>query len=137
MWEIRDDVMNDICRRASDEYGSECCGVLLGVRDERCVLCSIPARNTLTGAMRDVGFCIDPLEMYRIEQESKVGGLEVVGVYHSHPDCEAGLSDWDRGQMVPECLYLIVSVVDGDCMEVRCHERLAAGEAVEVMYRCG
>jgi serine acetyltransferase len=23
MWEIRDDVMNDICCRASDEYGSE------------------------------------------------------------------------------------------------------------------
>ena len=45
-----------------------------------------------------------------MEQELDPRGLEIVGVYHSHPDCPAIFSKEDEKYMVPGLEYVIMSV---------------------------
>lgn len=69
-------------------------------------------------------FCVNPLQIYKLERELKKSGLEILGFYHSHPDCEAVLSEEDERYMIPEMLYLVVSVSNGQCDSIQGYQRL-------------
>ena len=47
------------------------------------------------------------------EREAEERGLELVGIYHSHPDAPAVPSEYDREHAWPNSAYVIVSVEDG------------------------
>ncbi len=110
-----------IKRHAEDEYPNECCGILLGHKDEKTIAEIISADNVDTDSKRNIHYAIDPLILYRIEQESEKRGLDLIGFYHSHTDYPAILSKEDERYMIPGCIYAIASVDDGKCNELRCY----------------
>jgi len=57
-------------------------------------------------------FLIRPEELLRGERYAQERELDVVGFYHSHPDCEAIPSQYDLDQAWPNS-YIIVSVHEG------------------------
>jgi proteasome lid subunit RPN8/RPN11 len=58
-----------------------------------------------------------------LEQEIEASGLEIVGVYHSHPDCPAILSKEDEKYMLPGLEYVIMSVQNGEVVDVKSYKK--------------
>ena len=59
------------------------------------------------------------MEIYRLERKYEEQGYEIVGFYHSHPDCPAVPSEEDEREMIPDMVYLIVSVNKGCLNDLR------------------
>lgn len=108
--------MDDARAHAVREYPEECCGVLLGKRTpgRRSVYQAAPVQN-IAGGRRETHVMIDPLELVRIEKSALEKGWEIVGFYHSHPDCGALASGEDVAHMIFGYSYLILSVRMGRC----------------------
>jgi len=98
-----------------ETYPHECCGVLLGTAspDGNQVHTTVRAGNTRTDRAHD-RYNIAPEELIRIQRQARKLGLDIVGFYHSHPDCPAQWSktDFDEAHWIG-CSYLITRVDHG------------------------
>ncbi|SHK82329.1 Mov34/MPN/PAD-1 family protein [Fibrobacter sp. UWEL] len=121
--DIKEEISEQINLVAESVYPSECCGFLIGTKDENVikVLEIREALNETKGDLKASQFEIDPLTLYKVEQELDDNGLEIVGFYHSHPDCKAIPSDDDAENMVPGLAYIILSVIKGCVKDTRCY----------------
>ena len=66
---------------------------------------------------RENRFVISPEEFKAAEIYARKAGLQLVGIYHSHPDSPARPSDYDRDHAWPWFSYVIVSVEGGKAVE--------------------
>ena len=98
-----------------ETYPHECCGVLLGNAgpDGNHVRSIVRAGNTRTDRAHD-RYNIAPEELIKIQRQARGLGLDIVGFYHSHPDCPAQLSktDFDEAHWVG-CSYIITRINHG------------------------
>ena len=63
----------------------------------------------------EVFYLMDSEEQFRVFDEIERAGLELVGIFHSHPHSPAFPSADDRElAFYPEAAYLIVSLMDAD-----------------------
>jgi len=98
-----------------ETYPHECCGVLLGnsVPDGNHVRQIVRAGNTRTDRAHD-RYNIAPEELIRIQRRARTLGLDIVGFYHSHPDCPAQWSQTDFAEAHwVGCSYVITRVDQG------------------------
>ena len=112
---------------AKKAYPCECCGILVGKKSEKGEIEVTEIReasNQIQGGEEATHFRIDPLNLYYIERELESSNLEIVGFYHSHPDCKAILSDEDRKYMVPGLVYTIMSVTAHGVVDVKSYTRV-------------
>ena len=95
-----------------ETYPHECCGVLLGnaTPEGNQVRRIVRAGNTRSDRAHD-RYNIAPEELIRIQREARGLGLDIVGFYHSHPDCPAQWSktDFNEAHWVG-CSYVITRV---------------------------
>ena len=110
---------------AKKAYPCECCGILVGKKSEKgeIEITEIREASNQFQGQKSVHFQIDPLFIYRLEQELEVRSLEIVGIYHSHPDCPAILSKEDEKYMVPGLEYVIMSVQNGEIADVKSYRK--------------
>ncbi len=111
---------------AKKAYPCECCGILVGKKSEKGEIEVTEIReasNQIQGGQEATHFRIDPLNLYYIERELESSNLEIVGFYHSHPDCKAILSDEDRKYMVPGLVYTIMSITAQGVVDVKSYTR--------------
>ena len=111
---------------AKKAYPCECCGILVGKKSEKGEIEVTEIReasNQIQGGQEATHFRIDPLNLYYIERELESSNLEIVGFYHSHPDCKAILSDEDIKYMVPGLVYTILSVTAQGVVDVKSYTR--------------
>lgn len=96
-------------------YPHEGAGFLLGrVEGERVIIEGIfPTPNQREAEARHNRYEISPHDFLRAEREAAARRLEVVGVFHSHPDHPALPSAFDREHALPRFCYLITSVEGG------------------------
>lgn len=115
-------LLRQIWAHGEGAYPEEGAGLILGTDDgERRVARVIyPVTNVYEPESRHNRYLIDPRAMLRAEAEAERMGLEVIGVFHSHPDHPAGASDFDRQWAVPWYSYLITCVQGGKACESRC-----------------
>lgn len=96
-------------------YPNEACGVLLG--KDGVVTEAAAAENTRYDSAHN-RYLIHPLVFRDIELEADRRGVQVLGIYHSHPDVPARPSQFDLDNATwPGVSYLIVSVVKGKAVE--------------------
>ena len=115
MLTIRQSEFHALRRHGEETYPHECCGVMLGhvEGDERVVEAVVRAGNTRVDSPQN-RYNIDPRELVRIQRESRERGLDIVGFYHSHPDCPARWSQTDLAEAHwVGCSYVITSVEQG------------------------
>lgn len=107
-------------RHAQETYPYECCGFMLGKETDKgaVIYDIIPASNTHNGEKRR-RFLISPKEYMEAEREALKKGLDLIGVYHSHPDHPAIPSEEDRRHALPGFHYPIISVMDGEVRQIR------------------
>jgi proteasome lid subunit RPN8/RPN11 len=104
---------------AEAEYPQECCGLILGQGDR--IQSIEPMANVWQGenhSLRD-RYAIDPEQMLRCMKAGRESGWEIIGIYHSHPDHPAVPSECDRLQAWPQYRYVILSVAQGQVVDVR------------------
>lgn len=97
-------------------YPHECCGALIGRNGT--VTETVPLPNTTEEGPRR-RFLVRPSDYRDAESQADVRGLELLGFYHSHPDHPAEPSQYDLEHAWPFFSYVIVSVVNGDPLEIR------------------
>lgn len=98
-------------------YPFEGCGLLLGPAggEQKTVAAIFPLPNTWPDeAERSTRFLISNKDMLRAELAAMRQGLDVIGVFHSHPDCEPVASPRDLAWAAwPGYSYLITQVNQG------------------------
>ena len=105
---------------AQQAYPHECCGILIGRIDGSITVSDIrKANNLVTGAQNRCHFEMDPMFLYQVEREIERSGLEIVGFYHSHPDCKAVPSEQDLHYMIPGLVYAILSVTKDGVADIQ------------------
>ena len=110
---------------AKKAYPCECCGILVGTRTNGEIefIEAREATNQTQGNAQNTHFLIDPLDLYQVEKELEGSGQEIVGFYHSHPDCKAILSNEDRKYMVPGLVYTILSVTENGVVDIKSYTK--------------
>ena len=94
-------------------FPEEGCGLLAGYGDdERIILGTHQLENGLADE-RYRKYLIPPTDYRRAAQTFSSEGLEIVGVYHSHPDGSTAPSGEDLRAAWPWLMYLIIGVKDG------------------------
>jgi proteasome lid subunit RPN8/RPN11 len=106
--------LHQIHEHLQSTYPNEGCGVMLG--QNGIVSEVIPADNQRNDSARN-RYLIDPLIYLMIEREADKRKLQVLGIYHSHPDVAAQPSKFDLDHAWPDFSYLIISVVKGKAVE--------------------
>lgn len=100
-------------------YPHEACGLLVGRRDgdaDRVVRVT-RARNLATDRLAD-RYLLDPQDYLATDEEARRDGLEILGIWHSHPDHPARPSTTDLGSAWPDYSYLIVAVHQGEVVDL-------------------
>jgi len=112
-------------------YPHEVCGLLVGNGNESAieVLRITSARNDATERPAD-RFRLAPDDFLAADREARRDGLEIVGIWHTHPDHPAIPSTTDLEAAWEGYTYLIASVIDGTQTDVRAW-RLAGDHFVE------
>ncbi|MEM0440890.1 MAG: M67 family metallopeptidase [Candidatus Caldarchaeum sp.] len=116
---VKREIFEEIVNRCVEGYPFETAGLMLGFGEEGKVVEIIPVRNVHEGDRR-VRYKIDPIEYFNAETTAESKGLEVIGVYHSHPDHPPNPSAYDLEYALPPWYYLIVSVTKGKMVNHRC-----------------
>jgi proteasome lid subunit RPN8/RPN11 len=81
--------------------------------DRRLVTAILGLENAREDAARHNRYLLTPQDYLRGEQEAARLGLDVLGVFHSHPDHPNRPSEFDRDWAMPWFSYLITSVQSG------------------------
>ncbi len=114
-------LLNQIHKHLESGYPNEACGVMLGQKGAVTEVVSVDNQRTdLPGTGGESArnrYLIDPLVYMKIEKAADKRGIQVLGIYHSHPDVPARPSEFDLDQAWPNFSYLIVSVAKGKAVE--------------------
>ena len=97
---------------AINTYPEECCGFMFGAdsRDDIRKIAAVKEAENVKTKNRERRFEIDPLEYLRAEKYAEKNGINLIGIYHSHPNHPARPSKHDLAQAAPSFSYLIMSV---------------------------
>lgn len=113
--EIQAHLLEEIHTHGEKTYPNEGAGLILGtVENEKTHVSVIkPLNNSREDSARHNRYLITPQDMLLAEHEAMRLGLDVVGVFHSHPDHPNRPSEFDRDWALPWYSYLITSVKGG------------------------
>lgn len=134
-------VLDDMVKIAEGGYPYESCGLLVGRGDAGSkagggpqVVRLAPAKNLRQERAAD-RYLLDPDDFMAADRAAQADGLEVIGIWHSHPDSPAWPSVTDLEAAWEGYSYIIVSLKEGRLAEVRSWrlgtERLFLEEGIE------
>ncbi|HKK46389.1 MAG TPA: M67 family metallopeptidase [Balneolaceae bacterium] len=117
--EISTEALQQMHQHAEEDYPNECCGFFYGLEgDVRQVRIARKVENAKEGDQRR-RFQIAPQDYQKAEKYAIDHDLDLLGVYHSHPDHPAKPSEHDRKVAMPWFSYIIISVQDGEAVATR------------------
>jgi len=126
MIKIRQSDLEQIKNQGITHYPEECCGLLIGKSqgNDNTVIEVVPTVNDWHNQKHlfteiihrpDFGkqenFAIAPQSLVQIQKEARQQNLDIIGVYHSHPDHPSIPSEFDRAIAWDFYSYIIVSIV--------------------------
>jgi len=98
-------------------YPGEGAGFLLGVDGN--VKDVLLLENAREEAARHNRFLITPEDYLKAEMKAADLGVDLIGVFHSHPDCPNVPSEYDREWAQPFFSYIITRVDEGKVVSHR------------------
>ena len=119
--EISSSLLDEIHAHGETSYPEEGAGLLLGSSNEdlRLVSAILKLTNAREDSARHNRYLLTAQDMLRGEQEAMKLGVDIVGVFHSHPDHPNQPSEFDREWAVPWFSYIITSVNQGEAVTSR------------------
>jgi proteasome lid subunit RPN8/RPN11 len=114
MIEIEETPWQTMVLHAERTYPDECCGAMLGHvhGQSKRVTEALPLENSFHGEKQD-HYELRPEDLLAAEREARTRGLDLIGIFHSHPDCDAYFSDTDLKNSCPWYSFVVLSVNRG------------------------
>ena len=105
---IPGDIFEQMAQQAKTEAPIEACGILAG-RDGQ-----VEKLYTMTNAdQSSEHFMLIPEEQFKVVKDIRSASLEMLAIYHSHPETPARPSNEDiRLALTPDVTYVILSIMD-------------------------
>ena len=100
---------------AESKFPNECCGAMIGTIDgDREARHRRPCRwKTPTPASRARATNCVPKICSQPTASARAAGLDLIGIFHSHPDCDAYFSKTDLENSCPWYSFVVLSVKSG------------------------
>jgi len=119
---VPEEILDQIHRHGEKAYPEEGAGLMLGTENtgERIVSHLIFLTNSREDTARHNRYLITAEDMLRGEGEAERLGINIIGVFHSHPDHPNQPSEFDREYAIPWYSYLITSIKSGKSSGSRC-----------------
>ena len=118
---ISETLLKRIHSHGEQAFPEEGAGLLLGVVENgaRRVQRLLEFSNAREDGARHNRYLLTPQDYLQGELEAARLGLDVIGVFHSHPDHPNRPSEFDREWAMPAWSYIITSVQTGRAVESR------------------
>jgi proteasome lid subunit RPN8/RPN11 len=96
-------------------YPNECCGAMLGSIDgeQKLVRVALPVENAFAGAQA-ARYELRPEDLLAADKAARERKMDLVGIYHSHPDCDAYFSQTDLRNSCPWYSFVVLSIQQGE-----------------------
>lgn len=130
-WEV-------MVQHAKSAFPNECCGVVFGVvdGDQKNGSLAVPMENAYKGSQTD-RYEIRQTELLAADEKARKQGLEMIAIFHSHPDCDAYFSETDLKNSSSWYSFVVLSIRAGEFSHAKCFlpnpEQTAAPEE-ELVY---
>jgi proteasome lid subunit RPN8/RPN11 len=103
----------EMVAHACETYPNECCGAMLGVVDgDKTVRVALRLENAYAGEQGE-RYELRPQDLLAADREARARNLDLVGIYHSHPDCGAYFSETDLKNSCPWYSFVVLSIHNG------------------------
>lgn len=117
MIQISTDLLEKITAHLEAAYPEEGAGFLLGAAGEVREIVALP--NARENEARHNRYLITPEDYLKAEMKAAELGVDLIGVFHSHPDCPNEPSEFDREWAQPFFSYIISRVDNGKAVSHR------------------
>jgi proteasome lid subunit RPN8/RPN11 len=104
---------------AEAKFPNECCGAMFGHTtigtidgDVKHVVSAEPMENAYAGA-QGARYELRPEDLLEADKRARAAGLDLIGIFHSHPDCDAYFSKTDLENSCPWYSFVVLSVKSG------------------------
>lgn len=99
---------------AEKTFPNECCGAMLGTidGDNKSVTKAVAIENSYTGA-QGARYELRPEDLLEADKQARAAGLDLIGIFHSHPDCDAYFSKTDLENSCPWYSFVVLSIKGG------------------------
>ncbi|MEP9411016.1 MAG: M67 family metallopeptidase [Candidatus Brocadia sp.] len=116
---IGNDKLREIEEQVKKSYPLECCGLLIGTNTGGKKVVGVrPVQNKNFERAHD-RYVIERGDFERVDREAVKNGLQIIGVYHSHPDHPAIPSAYDTEHACSWFSYIIVAVEGGEKTDIK------------------
>jgi len=114
MIRIEQDAWTLMADHAKKTYPNECCGAMLGKMEggQKVVTEALVIENAFTGE-QGARYEIRPEDLIAADKAARSRGLDLIGIFHSHPDCDAYFSKTDLENSCPWYSFVVISVKHG------------------------
>ncbi|MBR4515022.1 MAG: M67 family metallopeptidase [Lachnospiraceae bacterium] len=134
---INDEVLKIMVSSVEASYPAEGCGLLFKADDHAGPELKVKAAAVCFNEAKGVSehYRMDPMEVFKHEENRAKENLSLSGIYHSHPDKPAILSEEDIREMLPGMVYIVFSVLSGKVKDIKGfikHENVVHYAEVEV-----
>ena len=110
-------LLEQMNEHVEEAYPEEGAGFLLGQPGE--VKEILALANSREDGARHNRFLFTPEDYLKAEMKAEALGLDLIGVFHSHPDCPNIPSEYDREWAQPFFSYIITRVDHGKAIHTR------------------
>jgi proteasome lid subunit RPN8/RPN11 len=100
---------------ARSSYPKECCGAMLGSIEDgaKLVTIAMPLENAFAGEQA-TRYELRPEDLLAADKAARERRLDLIGIYHSHPDCDAYFSTTDLKNSCPWYSFVVLSIRRGE-----------------------
>jgi proteasome lid subunit RPN8/RPN11 len=115
MIRIESEPWAEMVAHARETYPNECCGAMLGSTDgeQKAVNVAIRLRNAFEGAQA-ARYELRPEDLLAADKAARERNMDLIGIYHSHPDCDAYFSKTDLQNSCPWYSFVVLSIQKGE-----------------------
>jgi proteasome lid subunit RPN8/RPN11 len=115
MIRIEQDPWAQMVEHARAVYPNECCGAMFGTSSNgtKLVTSAMRLENAHQGSQA-ARYELRAEDLLKADAEARKRKLDVIGIYHSHPDCDAYFSETDLKNSCPWYSFVVLSIKQGE-----------------------
>jgi proteasome lid subunit RPN8/RPN11 len=114
MIKINSEAWDLMVSHAESKFPNECCGAMIGNidGDTKNVTAAVAMENSYAGE-QGARYELRPEDLLEADRKARAAGLDLIGIFHSHPDCDAYFSKTDLENACPWYSFVVLSVKGG------------------------
>jgi len=99
---------------AESKFPNECCGAMIGktIDETKHVTKAVPLENSYKGE-QSARYELSPEDLLAADRAAREAGQDLIGIFHSHPDCDAYFSKTDLENSCPWYSFVVLSIKSG------------------------